>query len=283
MSNSPVGPLVRLIRARPLVSFFILTYLLALVALVPQVLFALGLLRMNAPFWYLTIAVCSPATAAIVVQWFSEGNLKICRIYDRWSSLLLGIIFGSALILLSSVIVPAMLANRAPLQTLNWHALLSPSSYHCQYSGQYYAVLLALFEEPGWRGFALPRLQNIVGPVWASLIIGFLWAGWHFPTFLINGLNTVQILSYSLVVLGLSVLMSFGANLSRFSIVVAVVMHAACDTRGCLIERLATNASEKTHGQLIWIISSLLIPVAIILVTRGRLGVRQSPASFDRS
>jgi membrane protease YdiL (CAAX protease family) len=45
----------------------------------------------------------------------------------------------------------------------------------------------ALGEEPGWRGFALPGLQSTLSPLVATLILAVLVAGWHLPTFFLEG------------------------------------------------------------------------------------------------
>lgn len=39
--------------------------------------------------------------------------------------------------------------------------------------------LAGLFEETGWTGFALPRLQSKYGVFLSGLILGLLWACWH--------------------------------------------------------------------------------------------------------
>jgi len=46
-----------------------------------------------------------------------------------------------------------------------------------------YALLVGggVSEEPGWRGFLLPRLQDRFSPLAASLLVWLPWALWHAP------------------------------------------------------------------------------------------------------
>jgi len=42
-------------------------------------------------------------------------------------------------------------------------------------------------EEFGWRGYALPVLENKFGIWYANIILGVIWALWHIPTWFITG------------------------------------------------------------------------------------------------
>lgn len=44
-------------------------------------------------------------------------------------------------------------------------------------------LIVGFFEELGWTGFAVPRLQKQVGLLKTGLIVGVVWGAWHFPPF----------------------------------------------------------------------------------------------------
>jgi membrane protease YdiL (CAAX protease family) len=44
-------------------------------------------------------------------------------------------------------------------------------------------IVVGLFEELGWTGFAIPRLKQRYGVLATGIIVGFAWGAWHFPPF----------------------------------------------------------------------------------------------------
>jgi membrane protease YdiL (CAAX protease family) len=50
-------------------------------------------------------------------------------------------------------------------------------------SGVATGLIVAVFEELGWTGFATPRLRQRHGILATGLIMGLLWGTWHFPLF----------------------------------------------------------------------------------------------------
>jgi membrane protease YdiL (CAAX protease family) len=106
-------------------------------------------------------------------------------------------------------------------------------------------------EEPGWRGFALPRLQARYGPYWASVMIAPLWAGWHLPMFQVPGWNSASPGQFVLILLGISFLLTAVTNLARFGVIVPIVMHAFFNTSSRLGNAVMSGLPARDH--LMWI------------------------------
>jgi uncharacterized protein len=49
-----------------------------------------------------------------------------------------------------------------------------------------------IFEELGWRGYALDHLQNKMGPWAGSLLLGLFWGLWHLPLLFILTRESIQ-------------------------------------------------------------------------------------------
>ena len=63
-----------------------------------------------------------------------------------------------------------------------------------RYPGPSYLLQLltsGLGEEPGWRGYLLPRLQAQFTPVRSIWLLGLAWAVWHYPLTAIYALSGV--------------------------------------------------------------------------------------------
>lgn len=89
-------------------------------------------------------------------------------------------------------------------------------------------------EEPGWRGFALPRLQAKFSPLVSGLILGVIWAVWHAPA-RFGGIEAKSLsdtlVEWVLIVL-VSVIFTWFFNRTKGSILVTALVHPAMNTTG---------------------------------------------------
>ncbi len=161
-------------------------------------------------------------------------------------------------------------ANPAILETANlswetlWGVLFSAGA------GLFFYMLLrgGLGEEPGLRGFALPRLQVRYGPTIASFIIGILWAGWHLPIYLQS--DAISVVVSLLLAFSFSFLFTFFYNYARESLWVVIILHAGMNA--------GDNAFELVFPELApfdWQIPAYL-GMVIISVIAGVMTWRRS-------
>ncbi len=276
------SPLARFAIRRPLTTFCLLAYVLGWIAFAPLVLsnLGIGIIRRNVPIELIAIGVTTPTLAAFWTQWLVERNLRICRFFTGWHRMLGGLVAGVALMFLACSVIPAtMLAKPSP-KAIQWVALLVPASYGVNWSTFFGGPVN---EEPGWRGFALPRLQTRFGPVLGSIILGCIWTGWHLPLFLLREWISVPIWAFLLILICVSVLITWMTNLVRFSIFIPVFMHVAFNMSSQVLGRLLPGTSTRSPELAFFLGGIVTSTLAVILLTRGRLGFRGSTSSAPYS
>ena len=199
-------------------------------------------------FWHLRIefmivASLGPTIAALITQRLSTGNWRAFRFNVSWPHTLAATGIGATLVVASEILLPAI-ATVDPGK-LRWGALFSLGNYN-------WSTLLGgpLTEEPGWRGFALPRLQEHFHPLIASVLLGSFWAAWHVPFFWYPGWSECPIPTYFLILTGFSIMLTFATNVANFGVIAAVVMHAIHNTSGKYFHGLFADA-QPGHGGLL--------------------------------
>ncbi len=94
------------------------------------------------------------------------------------------------------------------------------------------------WEEPGFRGFALARLESRFGRITAPLLLGAFWVAWHLPLFVTGQILLPDVL----VVLAASVVIAAVLHAGRESVLIAMLLHATNNAVG------GSYASQLFHG-----------------------------------
>lgn len=97
----------------------------------------------------------------------------------------------------------------------------------------YNLMFFGFGEEIGWRGFALPHLQNKHNALVSSILLTLFWAFWHWPLFLYRpgyvDMEMSGIVGWVLSLFTGSILLTWLYNSSRGSILVCAVFHTTID------------------------------------------------------
>jgi uncharacterized protein len=242
-----------LVRRHPLISFFVLAYALSWW---PSILYALDLSPQP-------IVGFGPFLAAIVVLALTRGNagvVTLLRRMVRWR--VAPVWYAVALLLPVAITVAATVLNvllgaQAPssVKLGEWSGLIPT----------FFLLLLVpgiggAWEEPGWRGYALPRLQTGRSALSASLILGVLWAFWHLPLMVVGQIHWSDIV----LVIAVSVVFAWVFNNASGSVLIAMLMHAMNNTiSGSFFSPMFSWADSVRQS---WLLAALWCAVAIVVV-----------------
>jgi uncharacterized protein len=188
-------------------------------------------------------------------------------------------ILGPILLYLAAMALHATLGGQAP----NVVALIGALPLVGAIS-VYMLIFVALGEEVGWRGYALPALQARHGAFVASVMLGAMWALWHMPQFfnpatLYSDLPFVLFLAY---LIPFSVLITWVFNSTGGSLLMAMLVHAVMNASTQLWKVLpeysggpgsmsAADAAVATvHANLMLTVVLWMAAVSVVLVYGAR-------------
>jgi membrane protease YdiL (CAAX protease family) len=244
-----------LVKRHPLIAFFVLAFALSWW---PWILYAFG----PSPT---PIASFGPFLAALVVLAITQGKSGIggllrrmvrWRVGIRWYAVALLLPVGIAL---AATALNVLLGAQAPspADLGGWTGLFSTFAFVLLIPGAG-----GTWEEPGWRGFALPSLQAGRSALVASLILGAVWALWHLPlvvaTGQMGGWDIVIILAWTLV-------LTWVYNGTGGSVLIVMLFHAMFNTVSVsFISPLAFSGADSVRQS--WLLAAVWCAVAVAVV-----------------
>ena len=265
------------ISKHPLISFFGMAFLFSWIAVAPLV--ANPALPVE-PFQILG-ALAGPTLSAVIVIAVLEGKAGLGIFFKRYIQWRAGILWWLIVlfgILTALTIVAAILLGPSVLtEFFNNFGLILVTYLIALIVG---VILGPLWEEPGWRGFAFPRLQERYGPIIGSFVLGVLWAVWHAPGYA-GGWMQSGFPALLVYCIGFSILATWVYNNTRGSILLMILLHSSSNAAISVGARvLPTNLSAEMHALVFsgWIpaITSGIAAILIRVFTRGRLSYNRS-------
>jgi uncharacterized protein len=295
MTTAPAQPASSrqgLLARHPLLFYVLIAYGGTWIVWLPFLLSAdgLGLMSFSSPLPLIVIGglgtFTGPALGAFVMTGVTEGRTGVGRLTRKivlWRVGLRWYLFtflGLPVVLtLGTIVVPGNLASFQPTDPLSLLLVYLPFFV-------YPALIIGgpLGEEPGWRGFALPRLQQRHGPLVGSLILGPIWTFWHVvPVWLASWysagmLNIYNFVLYLLFITSWTIVMTWVFNHTKGSVLMAILVHTSVDAFPNMIlwpllpASLAVTGYGVYFGYYGMVIGMGVLALAVIAWTRGRLG-----------
>lgn len=138
-----------------------------------------------------------------------------------------------------------------------------------------YFIIIALGEETGWRGFAMPRLQEKHSALTATVILGFMTAFWHLPLVIFSD-HPFDALPLMLITFAAQFILTWLANHVEGKVLIVMLAHAAQGGLGGEYFGPMFTGADAALERWLLIAIFWLVAFAIVLFTGLRLTRHES-------
>jgi membrane protease YdiL (CAAX protease family) len=240
---------------RSLILFFLLVYVISWGIEIPLALQAQGVTDSKLPFSMHYLAGYGPMIAAWIMTGLVEGAAGLRNLFGRmlkWRlkpAWWLAAISPLAAYLLVGVILWLVQGRALELGSLGQVDFLPGLGLA---AFPFWILTFGIGEETGWRGYALPRLQNGRSPLAATFVLWVFWALWHLPLFFYT--YPVSILPGFLTgLLAGAIVFTWLYNGTGGSLLIVAVWHAAFNfVTACVACKTGASAAVVSALVMLW-------------------------------
>lgn len=254
-------PITTWAKKHSLLAFFALAYALSWIVEIPLALKAKGVIQAGIPFCLHYLAAYGPLSSALIVTGLTGGSrglrellgrMKRWRVSPGWwlvavAPLGLYLLVAAALWLIQGKPVDLVAMGQVDfLPALGLAAL------------PVWIFTFGIGEETGWRGFALPRLQEGRSALRATIILWIFWALWHLPLFFYS--YEVSILPGFLIgLLAGAIIFTWLYNSTDGSVLMVALWHGTFNfTTACVTCKTSVNAAVISALVMVWAVVIVL-------------------------
>ncbi len=275
-------------RSKPLLTYFALTIAISW----GGILVTVGLdglsgtsepLEARMPFVYLAM-LAGPSVAAILVTGLVGGGAGVRELLSRLLRWRAEVRWYVVALLTAPLSLAATLLALAPFSEGHLPSIITTSdTASLLLLGLGVGLVVGIFEELGWTGFAVPASRTRHGVLTTGLIVGVAWGAWHFLVMIWGGGMPSGILELAILTAQLfawlpafRIIMTWVHDRTE-SLPVAMIMHASLTASVLILQPAVTGAPLLTFllawGALLWLV------VAVIAMADGRQRLRRPLSS----
>ncbi len=212
-----------------------------------------------------------PLLAALIVAGATRGGDGLKDLLRRCVRWRVGLIWYVA-----ALLVPVVLA----LAAVSLNIALGAAMGGLAQLGPWYSLFVLfpmamvdapLGEEPGWRGYALPRFPVGRSPLVNTLLLGVLIAGWHLPV----ALAAPSVAAYLVGAIASAILINWVYYNARESALLAILFHTAQNAIGGFYLFQVFSGPDLVRLWWLWATMYAAAAAAVILVAGANLGVNR--------
>jgi CAAX protease family protein len=267
------------VKRNPLMSMYVLLFLLAWPGLIWETLYSRQLVTIQSPAYVSIFTGWAPGIVAAIITAITLGRAGVKDLLRRFLIVKVSVqwylvaFFLLAVVILGGIGMQILFGGTVPVIPAKGASVLNIAL-------SFVILIIAGFllntEEVAWRGFALLRLQAKYGPLLACVLLVIPETLLHLPYFWnldIDFYQTVGMFWFTSFSVAAVFIYTFVFNKTKGSLLLVTIMHASQNAWANLLSDNTVRPFQYTVA-LMW-----MIAIALIFATKGQLGYEPNQAT----